>query len=291
MSRHAALVCGLGASVLLSLAAPMPAKAGVFIAFASQALGYGTGCISPSAGGFGPSPQSADIACIDNESAGQATASAGFGHVGALAQQQQTQNFTICTSQYEAIAEYQDSVVFTDINQPNGGDVPVSLNFLFGGTLNSGGVGGYASVSVNVTIDLTAVQQLVEVNSGGVLDCQLVLGAPLCGSVGLSSYTSDTVMVPVNVPVPFDLLLATDAAGVLQGDSALSDFSKSIDFPIGSDLFNLPAGVTANAPDAFIFNNRFVPPTTGAVSEPATLALFAAGVAGLGAIRHRRKAT
>src|SRR5215471_4432336 len=114
MGRHPATISAFVAYLLLLLVAPYPAHATLFVSFASQTQGYGIGCITPSPGGFGPTPQAADTACVDTESGGQAKASASFGHVGALAQQQQTSDFTILHSQYEADAEYHDTVVFTD---------------------------------------------------------------------------------------------------------------------------------------------------------------------------------
>jgi hypothetical protein len=41
------------------------------------------------------------------------------------------------------------------------------------------------------------------------------------------------------------------------GGFASADFVHSAMFPIGSDVFNLPFGVTTNAPDSFIFDNRY----------------------------------
>ncbi|PYT30206.1 MAG: hypothetical protein DMG57_08960 [Acidobacteria bacterium] len=56
-----------------------------------------------------------------------------------------------------------------------------------------------------------------------------------------------------------------------------------MDFPIGSDVFTLPDGRTANAPSMFIFNNRFLPPASS-VPEPSGLlaARIGAGITGVG---------
>jgi hypothetical protein len=59
------------------------------------------------------------------------------------------------------------------------------------------------------------------------------------------------------------------------GGLGSADLFQSVEFPIGSDVFNLPPGVTANAPDSFIFNNRYIPAT--AVPGP----VVGAGLPGL----------
>ena len=81
------------------------------------------------------------------------------------------------------------------------------------------------------------------------------------------------------------MLLTDDRAS--SGGFARSDFSNSVLFPIGSDVFNLPAGVTANAPDPFIVNNLYIP--TSVTPLPATLPLFGTGLGGLGLLGWRRK--
>ena len=52
-------------------------------------------------------------------------------------------------------------------------------------------------------------------------------------------------------------------------------------------MFNLPEGVTANAPGSDIVNNRFMLATTS-VPEPSTWAMMLLGFAGLSFAGYRR---
>jgi hypothetical protein len=71
--------------------------------------------------------------------------------------------------------------------------------------------------------------------------------------------TTLPILVALDTPIPFGFQL--DVSGIGQnGGLGSADLFQSVEFPIGSNVFNLPSGVTANAPDSFIFNNRYIPP-------------------------------
>jgi hypothetical protein len=62
--------------------------------------------------------------------------------------------------------------------------------------------------------------------------------------------------------------------------------------PLDRPVFDLPPGLTANDPDAFILDNRFIPPgAVSAVDEPPVAGLLAAGLGVLGAPARRRRPT
>ncbi|MGC2415027.1 MAG: PEP-CTERM sorting domain-containing protein [Stellaceae bacterium] len=100
-----------------------------------------------------------------------------------------------------------------------------------------------------------------------------------------------TVLVPVGVPISVTLQL-TAGAGANGGFSqtgtqqGISNFADTFSFPIGSDVFGLEPGVTVNAPDSFIFDNRYLPPDATAVPEPSSALVLIIGLAGLGVLRH-----
>lgn len=78
----------------------------------------------------------------------------------------------------------------------------------------------------------------------------------------------------------FSLTLLTRASAVGAGSSATADFSHTLEFSSGVDVFNLPAGYTVNAGD-FLVDNRMVP-------EPSMVLLQLVGLLGLAITRRRR---
>ena len=92
--------------------------------------------------------------------------------------------------------------------------------------------------------------------------------------------------VPLHTPVSF-LFSVEVSAGSSGAASASAVYGDSLDLPHGIDVFNLPEGVTANAPGSDIVNNRFMLATTS-VPEPSTWAMMLFGFAGLGFAGYRR---
>jgi hypothetical protein len=186
-------------------------------------------------------------------------------------------------------ADYFDTVVFTAPGLPAGSVVPMSLNLNFGGVLNSS-PGADATAQAVVVITGHAGQLFLVVQSGGVMiRCDdPFIGPSLCNNVIAPGIIStDTVLVTLGVPVGISLSVdvQTHSNGLASSEA---NYSNSLDFPTGIDLFNLPAGVTANAPGSFIFNNRYVPQVNAAVPEPSSMLLVSSAL-GLFAMSRRRR--
>lgn len=101
-----------------------------------------------------------------------------------------------------------------------------------------------------------------------------------------SSLLSNQAVVQLGVAVLVELRIVVQTTADAGGSSS-AEFGESLDFPIGTALFNLPDGVTANAPDSFVFNDIFSP--TSAVPLPAALPLFATGAGAFGLLGWRRR--
>jgi hypothetical protein len=128
---------------------------------------------------------------------------------------------------------------------------------------------------------------------GGPISC--TSADNICPTGGIFNTSVNTVIqsltvgnVPLGTPVDFDLSMTLSAAARTGGNSSL-DFSHTATLPIGSDVFNLPDGVTANAPGLFIFNNRFTPPVgvPGPIVGAGLPGLL--GLLGLGGFKFWRK--
>jgi hypothetical protein len=238
-------------------------------------------------GGSGSSsgPLSFHIVCGDGGGNGSATGTASSGHLGA---ESSAVSSAFSIAGFNAGAEHFDSVVFTAAD-PSAfpGGIPVSFNLSFAGTLNAA-YPALAEVRVLVQINGNEVARYDHLTNGGSDDfCNSsFVGGKGCGAVVLDgSVTTGSVTVPLDVPIGFLLSLQVQSGAF--GGSARAEFGNSLDLPTGIDVFNLPVGVTANAPDSNIINNRFV---SGAaqVPEPSTLALLGSGILVLGWVRRRR---
>lgn len=105
-----------------------------------------------------------------------------------------------------------------------------------------------------------------------------------------------TTAADVQTGVPLSLLVSLQTAAVVGAAfgaqpvdlEAISDYSHTLIFA-GGPVFNLPDGYTANSLSGLIVDNRWITSAPGAVPEPASLALFAAGLVGLAAVQRGRK--
>jgi hypothetical protein len=238
----------------------------------------------------GPGPISFHIFCSDTFGAASATGSADIGHAGATAVAATFDPFSGFISAPGASGLYSDTVIFhaTDPSAyPDG--IPVSLNLAFAGTLTSTLEAG-ADVRALVQINGVTVSTLHETTNNGLdtsCDSSFFGGEGCAVPVTYSNVTSqDADDVPLDTPV--SLLFSVDVSAGSQGAAtAKALYGDSLDLPIGIDVFNLPEGVTANAPGSDIVNNRFLPPTTS-VPEPSTWAMLLLGFAGLGYAGFKR---
>ena len=278
MLRSAARVA---AFALVLMAAGAASALPVFSAIAGPGHSNTIGnCIVNGAGGqFQPTPPSADTVCGDGNGNNHASSAASIGHVGSSSDAAAT-SFQITST--EAQATYADTVTFSG----PGGSVLVSLNVFFGGVLNSA-LGAPADMRALVVINGIIVATINASAAAGTCSSTFAGGAG-CVGMGLPGgllLGTQQVDVLVGVPITFEFDLFTDAGADFPGASARAEFSNSLDFVTGIDLFNLPDGFTANSESAFIVNNRFLPPGNG-VPEPGTLALLAAAM--LAGLARRR---
>ena len=154
-----------------------------------------------------------------------------------------------------------------------------TLNITFDGSLDTT-IFGQATVSGNVIVGgHTAIQCFGEADNG------TVNSVPACSlfavSVTLGQSTAVSMELIVNSGANNNGLGAQTA-------QASSLFFHTFSFSTSGNLFNLPAGVTVDAPDSFVSGNQFLPPTGGA-PEPGTLYLIGAGLVSVFAARCSRR--
>lgn len=188
-----------------------------------------------------------------------------------------------------ANGEYNDYLFFseTEPTLPGGPpvtDIPVSFTIRLSGTMFASAPSGSAATS---GLDATFTLASKTVAQRTFFEGCNVPNDP-CDppqSILLDIKTA-AVRVPLHVPVGMSWYLAAGSGAQGPGALSYSDFSHTIEFPVGVDVFDLPVGYTVNA-GTWLVNNRYVPVVTAA-PEPATLGLVAIGLAGL-ARRVRRR--
>jgi len=240
-------------------------------------------CPSSLPGGFNLTvPVEAAAGCNTGAGIGSAQAEAGYGHVGVEA------SVVVPAGAFpnlnnNAFAQLSTQIVFS------GPGNAVTVNGMNIGVSGSAGVrgGNGSGAGFSFDVSLNGVDWGINglaIGGNGQFNC-IPLGNFLCPTLGTTTsfntsiagtYTTQPVVVPLNTPVPLMISLAANAGSSDPNASVGVDFAHSIDFPVGVPLFNLPEGYTANAPDMFILDNRFLPPVP--VPEPSTVLLSFIGL-------------
>lgn len=238
----------------------------IFNASAFQTLGSSGG--NCQGGGTPTSSVRADASfvCGDSNGALQAVSLAEQGHLGADVHAE-----TFGQAQEgRAIAELSGDVIFNDVTNPLSNDlIFLSLNIFFGGTAQT----ATGSADVNLIIQFNVFAFIdYESNNGITTACTNTLLAVPWGCDSETLITTQPIQVPLNTPINLDMIL-----DVIAGGNAIADFSHSADFPTGGDVFNLPAGITANSTDLGIVDNRFAA-AAAATPEPGSIGLCLLGL-------------
>jgi hypothetical protein len=242
---------------------------------------------NPSGGYSGVS--SGSVTCSAGTSSGQASSTATPGHVGASAGAVSTGP----GATMDALAIYSDLFVFHNALNPLATTTTVALNVDLAGFLSAGGPIAAASVDIRTNLNSFEIGRLVaSVNTTGPAQCSSSFAVGGCSFASLSAgaLTSQTIEVGLDQAVLLTMRIDVGVIVANAGSSANSNFGGSLDFPIGTAVFVLPEGVTANAPGSFVTNNIFSPPdAAGTTPVPAALPLFATGLGALGLLGWRKK--
>jgi hypothetical protein len=258
-----------------------------------QGGGNGLTCTPAGYNLTGSTPAASSAVCSETNgtfaATGDVASSASAGHVGA--------STNVAAIGPAAGANLLGTAIYNDVfffhsSIPTQTSTTVSLNLDAIGTMAIGGLFAVASVSMQAniggsvslltsTLDTTAPATCSSTFSGNG-GCS---GAIFTGG----SVTTASALVALDTAVFVQLRLDASVSAAATGSSSSSQFSNSLDFPIGVALFNLAPGITVDdAPDSFVTNNIFAPPT-GATPLPAALPLFAGGLAAIGLLARRRK--
>ena len=287
MTRNS-LVAGLVVAVLGGVPSPVTAQA-VFSTFVAGTQS----CSVTGTVGTSNVPISAEMVCTGPGASGgisDATAGSIPGHVEARGSATKPAGGDGVPMGGESSAVFTDRVVFSALPgiEP-GAEIPVQLTLHLSGHMAIGDVSSFAAFKACALLySGLFCSQGNKFNTGSGVG-----GTSQSTFVGLGGnlVQTPTVMVPVGSPVLFQLTLEANGIAQFEG-SATSDFSNTFTFPTGIDVFELPAGYTANAPESFLFDNRYYPeglPALAAdaggdqtVDEETSVTLDGSGSAGQG---------
>ena len=283
-----ALAAALSVATLSAQAAPLPANFTVGV----------IGCNGPSIDNS-PVPVSVQTSCSANSSvvgtaAGKASAT--FGGVGGRSASATTSG-TDVPIQISSNAVFTDTLTFTKTNPSAPDQFLVSLNLAFGGVVNSASVNnGLAGASVGVIVGFLGTSNLAIDHLGDgtftVSNPQGLGGTSAIapGAGGFSTVLTTQQQLASVGDIFFSLQLLTQVFTSNVASSATADFSNTLEFPSGIDVFTLPNGYTVNAGN-YLVNNRFIDPNAqppNGVPEPSTLVLLGLGLLGAAGFRRRR---
>jgi hypothetical protein len=257
------------------LAAPGVASASLLVtASAGPTLGNGIGNCAGTSFDAGIFSASASMTCQDANGTLTMLAKASGGTVGAtvIAFSHGFNVGSLSEAEGSAIADGTDTLVFS--GGPSGQTITTKFSTItFDGSLSST-LFGAASVAANIQVGGQLAVECVGSSANEVATLPLV-----CSFF--------PIQVTLSVPTAIDMHLGVGAGADNNGLGSIpaqgaAQFADTFGFPLGVDVFDLPDGITVNAPDSFLFDNRYLP--SGIVNgapEPGTLSLMALGLAGL----------
>ena len=220
-------------------------------------------------------PQAASFECSDDRGDKQeADTHASAGSVGALASVSAIPCLSSdeCAGNAFGSASSTTSFIFSAPGQ--------EVIFVTGNVAISGG----SSATPSAAADFLGTETIDGVETARCMD----IGGP--GPDPGPICTQTRVAVLANVPVTVTITLGAGAganAGFASNPQiGIANAFDTFSFPFGSDVFDVDAGVTVNSPDAFVFDNRYLPSDATAVPEPASGFLLVMGLIALGALRR-----
>jgi hypothetical protein len=236
-------------TALLFAIAPKIAQAVSLSTSVNASVPSGTGCNFSSDG--------SSVVCGDGIGVSQASAFAQAGHIGAKGAGSSLDPFNSLQAIGVASASYSDVVIFSlEKPDPSITSIMVSMIVDVSGALTTT-PSGTASADVVVFGSFGAD---FHIGVTGVSPPICSINGASCSGLPTTGLTLTTLPVLVALDTPIPLGFQLDVSGIGQnGGLGSADLFQSVEFPIGSDVFNLPPGVTANAPNSFIFNNRYIP--------------------------------
>ncbi|HUP08973.1 MAG TPA: hypothetical protein VMU47_17565 [Caldimonas sp.] len=293
MSHRIALALAFGLAALATAA-----QANTYTATAVANSPAGGPCIGQGGGLPGvtsSTPVGVNVNCADPTGFGRGSASAQTGILGVTGDAVINSPFSFFAAG-GGTATFDTHVTFS-ISNPllfTGVQAQVGSLVVLHGVLNSAGFADATASFLQQLGGNTLLAYTMSESFGDPATCSGVVGpgAP-CSFSPANPLHGVQVTVPIGVPVDFFMSLTTRAHAVGSGSaSATADWGDTMSLPLDAPVFDLPAGVTANDPEAFIFDNRFIPPdAVSPVDEPPAIAMLAAGLAVLGAFARRRRAS
>lgn len=188
-------------------------------------------------------------------------------------------------------ASFQDSVIFTSID-PAATQADVALTLVLHGLLaNQGasqprlaGGGSFGGSPFDFVLQRSAS------TNTSYTGLNLLGGTLNDPNTGLTFAILATPLITVTLGAPIDISIALQAStfAIGSGNFGSVAFANTFEIPIGSNAFQLPPGVTANA-GTWLVNNRRIDPNAVAVPEPAAWALMICGFGMAGGMLRRKR--